>query len=111
MNVAELETLVCRELRDAGFAVEPSRKPADGGLSVWRDPERGVVVRWSVPSGDPARHDTIRTAVRLALRTILGAAGFEVTEVAGPAGLAELVVTATARHRRGDVPEPGSATR
>jgi hypothetical protein len=98
MNFAdpELEHLVCRALRDAGFAVGPSRKPSDGGLSVWYDPERGVVVRWSVPSGDPARHDTIRTAVRLALRTILGAAGFVVVEVTGRT---ELLVTEVAcRH-------------
>ncbi|MFC5815066.1 MULTISPECIES: hypothetical protein [Nonomuraea] len=109
MNVAdpELERLVCQELRDAGFAVAPSRKPSDGGLSVWCDPERGVVVRWSVPSGDPSRHDTIRTAVRLALRTILGAAGFEVAEVAGRA---ELVVTAAGRPPRQDGAKPGLTT-
>lgn len=108
MDVAELEGLVSRELRDAGFAVGPSRKPADGGLSVWCDQERGVVVRWSVPAGDPARHDTIRTAVQLALRTILAAAGFEVREVAGRT---ELVVTAATGPPRGGVAEPGPMTR
>ncbi|MGI5271257.1 hypothetical protein ACQEUU_19025 [Nonomuraea sp. CA-218870] len=112
MDVAELENLVCRELKDAGFAVEPSRRPADGGLSVWPDPERGVVVRWSVPSRDPsrepARHDTIWTAVRLALRTILCAAGFDVTELPGQA---ELVVTAAARPRPTTVTEPDPTTR
>ncbi|WP_336205362.1 hypothetical protein [Nonomuraea sp. LPB2021202275-12-8] len=83
----ELEHLVRRMLIDAGFVVEPSTTPADGGLSVWPDPGRGVVIRWGVPGElpvkDRGRYDTIRTAVRLALRTILAAAGFVVEEEYG----------------------------
>ncbi|MEU4575699.1 MULTISPECIES: hypothetical protein [Nonomuraea] len=77
----DLERLVRRELIDAGFTIERAAAPADGGLSVWREPGRGVVVRWDVPArGDGARGATIRVAVRLALRTVLAEAGFEVSE-------------------------------
>lgn len=80
----ELEHLVRRELAGAGFTVEPSVEPADGGLGVRHEPGRGVLVRWSAPGEPPtehqSRHDTLRTAVRLALRTILTDAGFVVEE-------------------------------
>jgi hypothetical protein len=77
----DLERLVRRQLTDAGFTIEPFAVPADGGLSVCREPGRGVVVRWGVPvDGDRVRHDTIRNAVQLALRTILTDAGFRVLD-------------------------------
>ncbi len=80
----ELEHLVRRELAGAGYTVEPSVIPADGGLGVWHEPGRGVLVRWGAPDEPPtehrSRHDTLRTAVRLALRTILTDAGFVVEE-------------------------------
>lgn len=80
----ELEHLVRRELAGAGFTVEPSVTPADGGLGVWHEPGRGVLVRWGAPDEPPiehqSRYDTLRTAVRLALRTILTDAGFVVEE-------------------------------
>ncbi|WP_049574014.1 hypothetical protein [Nonomuraea sp. SBT364] len=77
----DLERLVRRVLMDAGFTVEPAPVPADGGLSVWREPGRGVVIRWDLPAlGDGAGGDTIRVAVRLALRAVLSVAGFEVSE-------------------------------
>ncbi|MGN9780702.1 hypothetical protein ACTMTF_04690 [Nonomuraea sp. ZG12] len=80
----ELEHLVRQKLAGAGFTVEPSLIPADGGLGVWHEPGRGVLVRWGAPDEPPAehrgRHDTLLTAVRLALRTILTDAGFVVEE-------------------------------
>jgi hypothetical protein len=93
-DLADLERLVRQELTDAGFSVEPSLLSADGGLGVWHDPGRGVVVTWGAARHKTAHHlvkyETIRTAVRLALRTVLAGAGHQVKE--DYEGL-ELVVT------------------
>ncbi|MFI6922777.1 hypothetical protein ACIBIZ_22740 [Nonomuraea spiralis] len=90
----DLELTVRQELTDAGFNVEPSVLPIDGGLGVRLDPARGVVVAWSWAGGETAGHlvevETIRTVVLLALRTVLARAGHQIRE--GQAGL-ELVVT------------------
>jgi hypothetical protein len=99
---------------DAGFTVEPlepfnppgayvnhSNAP-DGGLRLRRVPGRGVVVSWDtrpdLAARDLAKYDTIRTAVQLALLTILRHAGYQVRAgsdggdvlavSAGPDGLA-----------------------
>ncbi|MFG1705775.1 hypothetical protein ACFLIM_21510 [Nonomuraea sp. M3C6] len=81
----DLERLVRQELTDAGFTVEPSLSTADGGLGVWHDPTRGVVVTWGAPAARRpvsrlVRYATIRTAVQLALRTVLADAGHQITE-------------------------------
>ncbi|TDD40886.1 hypothetical protein E1286_33720 [Nonomuraea terrae] len=86
----DLEQRVRRELTDAGFTVDASPASADGGLSVWHDPARGVVVAWDVAAGQLIRYGTVRAAVRLALRAVLIAAGHQVEEDRN--GL-ELVVT------------------
>ncbi|NJP88385.1 hypothetical protein HCN51_02735 [Nonomuraea sp. FMUSA5-5] len=86
----DLESAVRRELMDAGFTVEPSLMSADGGLGVWHDPTRGVVVTWGTSADQLVRHATIRSAVLLALRTVLVEAGHQVREDFN--GL-ELVVT------------------
>jgi hypothetical protein len=85
---ANLEQLIRQELTNAGFTVEPPRlpggngPPADGGLVVRHEPGRGVVVSWEVSPdlalADVVKYETIRTAVQLALRTILAHAGFRV---------------------------------
>lgn len=77
-----LEQVVRRELTDAGFTVERSLSPADGGLGVWHDPTRGVIVTWSHPAEQLMKHATVRTAVRLALWTVLVRAGHQVREEA-----------------------------
>ncbi|WP_043620145.1 hypothetical protein [Nonomuraea candida] len=86
----DLERTVRRELTDAGFTVEPSLMSADGGLGVWHDPTRGVVITWGTSADHLVRHATIRAAVQLALRTVLADAGHQVREDFN--GL-ELVVT------------------
>lgn len=90
----DLELVVRQELTDAGFNIEPSLLPVDGGLSVWHDPSRGVVIVWGPAGTDTAAHlvkyATIRTAVLLALRTVLARAGHQILE--DQEGL-ELVVT------------------
>ncbi|MFF4193845.1 hypothetical protein [Nonomuraea sp. NPDC001831] len=90
----DLELVVRQELTDAGFDVEPSLPPVDGGLTVWLDPSRGVVVVWGPAGTDTAarlvKYATIRTAVLLALRMVLAAAGHEIRE--DQEGM-ELVVT------------------
>ncbi|HEX4816856.1 MAG TPA: hypothetical protein VFV66_29290 [Nonomuraea sp.] len=75
-----LERLVRQELTDAGFTVEPSVMPADGGLGVWHDPARGVVVSWGTSAERLVKYATVRTAVRLALRSVLVRAGHQVRE-------------------------------
>ncbi|MFB4274171.1 MULTISPECIES: hypothetical protein [unclassified Nonomuraea] len=86
----DLERLVRRELTDAGFTVEPSLMSADGGLGVWHDPTRGVVVTWGTSADQLVKYGTIRAAVQLALRTVLADAGHQVREEFN--GL-ELIVT------------------
>ncbi|NRQ36261.1 hypothetical protein HII36_31165 [Nonomuraea sp. NN258] len=80
----DLERQVRQALTDAGFAVEPSMAAEEGGLSVWHDPGRGVVVMWGtsaeLSAKDRVKYRNIRTAVRLALRTILAEAGYHVRE-------------------------------
>ncbi|GAA3651698.1 hypothetical protein GCM10022224_013220 [Nonomuraea antimicrobica] len=76
----DLERAVRRELADAGFMVEPSPLSTDGGLEVWHDPARGVVVTWGSPAEQLVERSTIRAAVQLALRTVLAAAGHQVKE-------------------------------
>jgi hypothetical protein len=99
---------------DAGFTVEPLEacgppgaygtraNAADGGLCLRRVPGRGVVVSWDtrpdLAAHDLAKYETIRTAVQLALLTILRHAGYQVRAgsdggdvlavSAGPDGLA-----------------------
>jgi hypothetical protein len=72
---------VRQELRAAGFVAE-LHPPADGGLHIWHDPGRGVVISW-VPSTDPAAdtvsYQEIHAAVRLALQAVLRQAGYEVS--------------------------------
>ncbi|NUO96861.1 MAG: hypothetical protein HOV96_14200 [Nonomuraea sp.] len=84
-EVPDLELLVRQELTEAGFSVEPSLSAADGGLGVWHDPGRGVVVAWGAAARNEAvnhlvKYDTIRTVVRLALRAVLAKGGHQVTE-------------------------------
>lgn len=70
---------VRQDLRRAGFVAEPE-PPVDGGLHVWRDPGRGVVISWMTavePTYDAATDSKIREAVRLALRVVLTHAGYE----------------------------------
>jgi hypothetical protein len=91
----DLEELVRQELRDAGFTVEPSLMSLDGGLGVWHDPTRGVVVSWGTsaeqrPANHLVKYATIRAAVQLALLTVLSEAGHHVKE--DFSGL-ELIVT------------------
>ncbi|WP_223167380.1 hypothetical protein [Nonomuraea sp. SYSU D8015] len=86
----DLEQVVRRELTDAGFIVEPSLVSADGGLGVWHDPTRGVIVTWNTSAEGLVKYATVRTAVRLALRTVLIRAGHQVKEEFG--GL-ELIIT------------------
>ncbi|MFI7701195.1 hypothetical protein [Nonomuraea sp. NPDC049480] len=74
----DLEELVRRELTAAGFTVEPSLLPADGGLGVWHDPLRGVIVTWGNTAEQLVKHATVRNAVQLALRTVLVRAGHQV---------------------------------
>ncbi|UBU17566.1 hypothetical protein [Nonomuraea gerenzanensis] len=76
----DLERAVRQELLDAGFTVEPSLMSADGGLGVWHDPTRGVVITWGTTADHLVRHATIRSAVLLALRTVLLEAGHQVRE-------------------------------
>ncbi|HUR05154.1 MAG TPA: hypothetical protein VM347_21600, partial [Nonomuraea sp.] len=93
-----------QELTSAGFTVEPSKPPGsygrsglsgDGGLSLRHVPGRGVVVSWEaapdLAKADTVKYETIRTAVQLALRTILAQAGFRVL---GDFGGSELLVIA-----------------
>ncbi|MGW4802043.1 hypothetical protein ACWEPC_57485, partial [Nonomuraea sp. NPDC004297] len=75
---------------DAGFVVKPSPLSADGGLGVWHDPSRGVIISWDASADHLVSHATIRAAVLLALRTVLAEAGHRVGEDFN--GL-ELVVT------------------
>ncbi|MFC5829782.1 hypothetical protein [Nonomuraea insulae] len=86
----DLEQLVRRELTNAGFIIEPTPMSADGGLGVWHDPTRGVVITWGASAERLVKYSTIRDAVQLALRTILADAGHQVREDFN--GL-ELVVT------------------
>ncbi|MGN9842007.1 hypothetical protein ACTMTI_28155 [Nonomuraea sp. H19] len=86
----DLERLVRQELSDAGFAVEPSMMAVDGGLGVWHDPTRGVIVTWGTSAERLVKYETVRTAVRLALLTVLAQAGHQVTD--GFDGL-ELIIT------------------
>ncbi|GAA2293012.1 hypothetical protein GCM10010149_45880 [Nonomuraea roseoviolacea subsp. roseoviolacea] len=84
IDAATLESRVRRRLSEAGFAVERRDADGDGGLRVWHEPGRGVVVSWE-PDAAPgeehaARYRLIRGAVRLALRTILAEAGYHVRE-------------------------------
>ncbi|PZG15757.1 hypothetical protein [Nonomuraea aridisoli] len=76
----DLEQRVRKELTDAGFTVDAGPAAADGGLAVWHDPARGVVVAWDVAAGQLMRYGTVRAAVRLALRAVLVAAGHQVEE-------------------------------
>jgi hypothetical protein len=81
----DLEQLVRQELSAAGFTVEPSLMTVDGGLGVWHDPTRGVVVTWGTsaeqqPANHLVKYATIRAAVQLALLTVLAEAGHHVTE-------------------------------
>jgi hypothetical protein len=86
----DLEKVVRQELQEAGFTVEPSLMTADGGLGVWHDPSRGVIVTWGTSAQQLVRYETVRSAVRLALRTVLVRAGHQVKEELN--GL-ELVIT------------------
>lgn len=86
----ELEARVRGVLSDAGFTVCPSPVSTDGGLSVWHDPARGVVVAWDATAGELTRHTIVRTAVQLALHAVLRHAGLHVEDDRN--GL-ELVVT------------------
>jgi hypothetical protein len=89
----DLEQLVRQELTDAGFLVESSLLTADGGLGVWHEPGRGVVVTWGTAgkmTANLVKYETIRMAVRLALRAVLAQAGHQVSDDLG--GL-ELIVT------------------
>ncbi|SDJ82729.1 hypothetical protein SAMN05421874_103326 [Nonomuraea maritima] len=90
LGAGELEARVRSVLSDAGFSVGPSPVSTDGGLSVWHDPARGVVVAWDATAGELTRYGIVRTAVRLALNAVLRHAGHHVEE--DPNGL-ELVVT------------------
>ncbi|MBF8185119.1 hypothetical protein ITP53_05070 [Nonomuraea sp. K274] len=76
----DLERMVRQELTNAGFTIEPSLMPADGGLGVWHDPARGVVVTWGASSDRLVKYATVRSAVQLALRTVLADAGHQVEE-------------------------------
>ncbi|MCK2219128.1 hypothetical protein MF672_035825 [Actinomadura sp. ATCC 31491] len=87
----DLERVIRRELTEAGFTVEPSLLSADGGLGVWHDPARGVIVAWGTAADHLVKYATVRTAVRLALRTVLIRAGHQVSEDLGGT---ELVITA-----------------
>ncbi|MEW9550802.1 hypothetical protein [Nonomuraea sp. NPDC050783] len=87
----DLERLVRRELTEAGFTVEPSLLSADGGLGVWHDPTRGVIVTWGTSADNLVKYATVRSAVRLALRAVLVRAGHQVREDRN--GM-ELVITA-----------------
>ncbi|MFC4007269.1 hypothetical protein ACFOY2_08555 [Nonomuraea purpurea] len=84
-----LEELVRRELREAGFTVEPTLVSAEGGLGVWLDPTRGVVITWGTSTDQLVKYATVRAAVLLALRTVLVEGGHQIREDSG--GL-ELVV-------------------
>ncbi|TMR93864.1 hypothetical protein [Nonomuraea basaltis] len=75
-----LERLVRQELTDAGFTVESSLISVDGGLGVWHDPTRGVIVTWGTSAERLVKYATVRTAVQLALRAVLARAGHEVQE-------------------------------
>lgn len=98
---ANLENLIRHELTNAGFTVEPPKPPrssgpsGDGGLSLRHVPGRGVVVSWEaspdLAKADTVKYETIRTAVQLALRTILAQAGFRVV---GDFGGSEMLVIA-----------------
>ncbi|MEU4223190.1 hypothetical protein AB0F17_02745 [Nonomuraea sp. NPDC026600] len=101
---ANLEHLIRQELTNAGFTVEPpkpsgsngpSGTPGDGGLSLRHEPGRGVVVSWEaspdLAKADTVKYETIRTAVQLALRTILVQTGFRVV---GDFGGSEMLVIA-----------------
>ncbi|MEU7834047.1 hypothetical protein [Nonomuraea sp. NPDC049129] len=101
---ADLEHLIRQELTNAGFTVEPPKPPrsngpsgssGEGGLSLRREPGRGVVVSWEaspdLAKADMVKYETIRTAVQLALRTILAQAGFQVV---GDFGGNEMLVIA-----------------
>ncbi|MCA2226538.1 hypothetical protein [Nonomuraea aurantiaca] len=102
---ANLERLIRQELTNAGFTVEPPKSPrsngpsggpsGEGGLSLRREPGRGVVVSWEaspdLAKADMVKYETIRTAVQLALRTILAQAGFQVV---GDFGGNEMLVIA-----------------
>ncbi|MEV1242883.1 hypothetical protein ACIBO2_30030 [Nonomuraea sp. NPDC050022] len=104
---ANLEHLIRQELTNAGFTVEPPKPPrsngpygpsgssGEGGLSLRREPGRGVVVSWEaspdLAKADMVKYETIRTAVQLALRTILAQAGFQVV---GDFGDNEMLVIA-----------------
>jgi hypothetical protein len=79
-DALDLEQLVRQELTNAGFTVEPSLIPADGGLGVWHDPARGVVVTWGTSAERLVKYATVRTAVKLALRAVLDRAGHQVKE-------------------------------
>lgn len=104
---ANLEHLIRQELTNAGFTVEPpkpprsngpsgpSELPGEGGLSLRHEPGRGVVVSWEaspdLAKADTVKYETIRTAVQLALRTILAQAGFRAV---GDFGGSEMLVIA-----------------
>ena len=101
---ANLEHLIRQELTNAGFTVDPPKPPGsngpagpsgDGGLSLRHEPGRGVVVSWEaspdLAEADMVKYETIRTAVQLALRTILAQAGFRVV---GDFGGDEMLVIA-----------------
>ncbi|MDF5751826.1 hypothetical protein [Spongiactinospora sp. TRM90649] len=74
-------------LGKAGFVVDPSRLAVDGGVQVSDVHGRGVVVSWHGGPGmadrDITQHDSIRTAVHLALITILTKVGYTVTSDLG----------------------------
>lgn len=84
LDATVLESRVRHRLSEAGFTVERPEADGDGGLRVWHDPGRGVVVSWE-PDAAPgeehaARYRLIRGAVRLALRTLLADDGCHVRE-------------------------------
>ncbi|MEV5890521.1 hypothetical protein [Nonomuraea fuscirosea] len=86
----DLERVVRQELSEAGFTVEPSLMSADGGLGIWHDPARGVVIAWGASAEQLVKYATIRAAVQLALRTVLTDAGHQVRQDANDM---ELIVT------------------